>query len=357
PSCRSLDTINPGLRNSAAGLGGINSVDPNFKPPESWQWNLTVSREVMKNTVAEVSYIGNHGLHIWRLINGNYNDTLPQFRAKIVHDFGLNPTADQVAPYRRFVGVPNVTRDESTGDSNYHALQVWINRRFSDGLAFQTAYTWSHTISNVPTQSYISATTDVFNYDLDKGNSDLDRRHMLVFNATYVLPAFKNWGPVANAVLGDWQFNTIASFLSGTPINVLSGVNTTGQTSATTQRPNLIPGVDLYIHNSNDPVQIINPAAFAVPAAGQFGTLGRNVVRGPGIKNVDFSLAKNWKVGERYGLQFRAEMFNAFNFVNFRAGNASQAAGLIINTLGSGFGRATSTRGPREIQFGLKFNF
>jgi hypothetical protein len=357
PTCRSLDTINPGLKNSAAGLGTVYSVDPNFKPPESWQWNLTVSREVMKNTVVEASYIGNHGLHIWRLINGNYNDTLPQFRATIVHDFGLNPTADQVAKYRRFVGVPNVTRDESTGDSNYHALQVWVNRRFSNRLAFQAAYTWSHSISNVPTQSYISATTDVFDYNLDRGNSDLDRRHMFVFNATYSLPTFQKWGSVASAVLGDWQFNTITSFLSGTPLNILSGVNTTGQTSATTQRPNLISGVPIYLNNPGDPAQIINPAAFAVPAAGQFGSLGRNSIVGPGIKNVDFSLAKNWKVAERYGLQFRAEMFNAFNFVNFRSGNATQAAGLINNQLGTNFGRATSTRGPREIQFGLKFNF
>jgi hypothetical protein len=357
PTCRSLDTINPGLSTSLAGVGTVFSVDPNFKPPESWQWNLTVSREIGKNTVAEVSYIGNHGLHIWRLINGNYNDTLPQFRASIVQQFGINPTADQVAPYRRFVGVPNVTRDESTGDSNYHALQVWVNRRFTEGLAFQVAYTWAHNISNVPTQSYISATTDVFNYNLDRGDSDLDRRHMFIFNATYALPTFKRWGSLASSLLGDWQFNTITTLMSGTPLNILSGVNTTGQTSATTQRPNLVPGVPIYANVPGDPAQILNPAAFAVPAAGQFGDLGRNVVRGPGIKNVDFSLAKNWKVGERYGLQFRAEMFNAFNFVNFRSGNATQAAGLINNQLGTNFGRATSTRGPREIQFGLKFNF
>jgi hypothetical protein len=180
---------------------------------------------------------------------------------------------------------------------------------------------------------------------------------MFIFNATYALPTFKKWGPLASAVLGDWQFNTITSLMSGTPLNILSGVNTTGQQGATTQRPNLVPGVPIYANVPGDPAQILNPAAFAVPAAGQFGDLGRNVVRGPGIKNVDFSLAKNWKVGERYGLQFRAEMFNAFNFVNFRSGNSTQAAGLINNQLGGNFGRATSTRGPREIQFGLKFNF
>jgi hypothetical protein len=351
PTCRSLDTINPALRNSAAGLGGVNSVDPNFKPPESWQWNLTVSREIMKNTVAEVSYVGNHGLHIWRLINGNYNQVLPQYRAAVAAG---TRTADSS---RRFGFTNAVTRDESTGDSNYHALQVWIDRRFSNRLAFQTAYTWAHAISNVPTQSFISQTTDVFNYDLDKGDSDLDRRHSLVFNAVYVLPQFRNLGSVGSAILGDWQLNTIASFYSGTPLNIFSGVDTAGLGGASSQRPDLVPGVDIYA-NGSDPLQIINPAAFRIPAPGRFGNLGRGSVRGPGIKNIDFSVAKNWKVRERVGLQFRAEMFNVFNTVNFRGHNLSVAGGGIENNFNNGgFGRANSTRGPREIQFGLKLSF
>ncbi|HUQ32410.1 MAG TPA: carboxypeptidase regulatory-like domain-containing protein [Pyrinomonadaceae bacterium] len=351
PTCRTLDAINPALSNSAAGLGGINSVDPNFKPPESWQWNLTVSREVMKNTVAEVSYVGNHGLHIWRLINGNYNQVLPQYRAAVAAG---TRAADAS---RRFGFANSVTRDESTGDSNYHALQVWIDRRFSDRLAFQTAYTWAHAISNVPTQSYISQTTDVFNYNLDKGDSDLDRRHSLVFNAVYVLPQFKHLGTVGSALLGDWQLNTIASFYSGTPLNIFSGADTAGLGGAGSQRPDLIPGVDIYA-TGNDPLQIINPAAFRIPAQGRIGSLGRGSVRGPGSKNVDFSVAKNWKVRERVGLQFRAEMFNVFNFVNFRGHNLSVAGGGIENNFSNGgFGRANSTRGPREIQFGLKLSF
>lgn len=351
PSCRSLDTINPALANAAAGLGGINSTDPNFKPPESWQWNLTVSREIMKNTVAEVSYVGNHGLHIWRLINGNYNQVLPQYRAAVA-------AGTRAADSSRRFGFANaVTRDESTGDSNYHALQVWVDRRFSNRLAFQTAYTWAHAISNVPTQSYISQTTDVFNYDLDRGDSDLDRRHSLVFNAVYVLPQFKHLGSVGSAILGDWQLNTIASFYSGTPLNIFSGVDTAGLGGASSQRPDLVPGVNIYA-NGSDPLQILNPAAFRFPAQGRFGNLGRGSIRAPGIKNIDFSVAKNWKLRERVGLQFRAEMFNVFNTVNFRGHNLSVAGGGIENNFNNGgFGRANSTRGPREIQFGLKLSF
>jgi hypothetical protein len=301
--------------------------------------------------VAEVSYVGNHGLHLWRLINGNYNQVLPQYRAAVA-------AGTRAADASRRFGFTNaVTRDESTGDSNYHALQVWIDRRFSNRLAFQTAYTWAHAISNVPTQSYISQTTDVFNYNLDRGDSDLDRRHSLVFNAVYVLPQFKHLGTVGNALLGDWQLNTIASFYSGTPLNIFSGVDTAGLGGASSQRPNLVPGVPIYA-DGNDPLQIINPAAFKIPAQGTFGNLGRGSVRGPGSKNVDFSVAKNWKVRERVGLQFRAEMFNVFNFVNFRGHNLSVAGGGIENNFSNGgFGRANSTRGPREIQFGLKLSF
>ncbi|MBV8857988.1 MAG: carboxypeptidase regulatory-like domain-containing protein [Acidobacteria bacterium] len=352
PTCRTLDNANATvLRAAAANVGAVNSVDPNFKPPESWQWNLTVSHEVMKNTVAEVSYVGNHGLHIWRLINGSYNAVLPQFRSQVAHGADANN-------FRRFGFANGITRDESTGDSNYHALQVWVDRRFSNRLAFQAAYTWSHTISNVPTQSFISATTDVFNYDQDRGDADLDRRHAFVFNAVYALPSYKRWGSLASAILGDWQLNTIASFYSGTPLNIILGTDVAGLGNSTVQRPNLVSGVPLYIHNASDRSLLLNRAAFATPALGTFGNLPRGFVRAPGIKNVDFSMAKNWKVRERYGLQFRAEMFNVFNFVNFRGNNLSVAGGGIDNTLADvGFGRAGSTRGPREIQFGMKLTF
>lgn len=352
PTCRTLDNANASvLGAAAANVGAVNSVDPNFKPPESWQWNLTVSHEIMKNTVAEVSYVGNHGLHIWRLLNGSYNAVLPQFRSQVANGADANN-------FRRFGFTNSITRDESTGDSNYHAMQVWVDRRFSDRLAFQAAYTWSHTISNVPTQSFISATTDVFNYDLDRGDADLDRRHAFVFNTVYALPSFKRWGSLASAVLGDWQLNGIASFYSGTPLNIILGTDVAGLGNSTVQRPNLVSGVPLYIDNPSDRSLLINRAAFATPARGTFGNLPRGYVRAPGIKNVDFSMAKNWRIQERFNLQFRAEMFNVFNFVNFRGHNASVAAfGIENNLANGGFGRAGSTRGPREIQFGMKLNF
>src|SRR5437588_2830387 len=129
PTFRSLDTINPGLKNALAGVSnstGFNAVDENFRPPESWQWNITVSREIIKNTVAEVSYIGNHGSHIWRR-GVNVNDVSPEKRAAVVQVFKDGGDAQATANANRiFPNLGSITMSESNGVSDYKALQVWI---------------------------------------------------------------------------------------------------------------------------------------------------------------------------------------------------------------------------------------
>ncbi|MGH9931648.1 MAG: hypothetical protein ACREA9_20785 [Pyrinomonadaceae bacterium] len=392
PTFRSLDTINPGLKNNVAGVGAntaFNAVSEDFRPPESWQWNLTVSRELMKNTVAEVSYIGNHGLHIWRRAVP-FNDVKPSARLAVATAernslFGGDPQG-VISANRRFSGLGPVTLSESTGSSNYNALQVWVNRRFSDRLAFQGAYTWAHTISDVALTSFTNATTDPYNYTLDRGDADLDRRQTFTANAVYELPTFKKWGSVANHLLGDWQLNGILSIYGGAPLDISSGANTIGLASLanTGIRPNRVAGVPLYLKRPGDKLQWLNPAAFALPGVGQAGSLGRGTVRMPATQNIDFSLAKNWSFKERYGVQFRAEMFNVFNHVNYNGietnlafnnqakflgdpcnGRAIIPAGNLnagsVSSCGQAqngnFGRLNHDNGAREIQFGFKFTF
>src|SRR5882724_7549600 len=328
PTFRSLDTINPGLKSNVAGVSnttGFSAVDENFRPPESWQWNMTVSREIIKNTVAEVSYIGNHGTHIWRRAV-NVNEVPLAKRAAVVQAFTNNdPNAQNIANANRlFPNLGPITMSESNGISNYKALQIWVNRRFTNRLSWQVAYTLSHTTSNVPLTSFTSGTTDPFNFDLDKGDSDLDRRHMLVSNAVYALPTFKNRGSLVSNILGNWQVNGIVTVLSGLPLDVTTGLSSLYfglQSNLNTPfRPNLVPGVPIYLHGADKTIYL-NPAAFALPPVGQFGNLRRGTVRQPGLTNVDFSLAKNWKIKEKYGLQFRAEMFNLFNHTEFNGFN------------------------------------
>ena len=255
---------------------------------------------------------------------------------------------------------------ESTGNSNYNGLQVWLNRRFSNNLSYSVAYTWAHALSDVPLTSFTSGTTDPYNYHLDYGDADLDRRQTFVVNAVYELPSFKEWGSAANAIVGGWQFNTIISYYGGVPLDVYSGVNANFNGLAATPangglRPNLVSGQPIYL-NTNDKTQYLNPAAFALPALGTFGNLSRGLVRQPSITNVDFSLNKNWTMAERYRLQFRAEFFNLLNHASFNGfGNTAfiftQTAGSITTRPNGTFGVLNSDRGPRNIQFGLKLNF
>jgi hypothetical protein len=374
PTFRSLDTINPGLRNAVAGVStntGFNAVDVNFRPPDSYQWNLTVSRQVMKDTVLEVSYIGNEGHHIWRR-GVNYNDVLPQNRARVAQAFFVNDPnvnlSNLVAQNSRFPNLGPITMSESTGNSNYNGLQVWLNRRFTSRLSYSVAYTWSHALSDVPLTSFTSGTTDPFNYHLDYGDADLDRRHTFVANAVYQMPSFKEWGRFANAVIGGWQANTIISYYGGVPLDVFSGVppNYNGLRATPANgglRPNLVPGQPIYLTGA-DKTLYLNPAAFSVPALGTFGNLSRGLVRQPSLKNVDFSMNKNFAVTERARLQLRAEFFNLFNHASFNgfgnsAFNNSRPAsgpGVIFSPNGA-FGALNSDRGPRQIQFGIKLNF
>jgi Carboxypeptidase regulatory-like domain/TonB-dependent Receptor Plug Domain len=376
PTCRSLDTINPGLRTNVAGVAAnanFAAVDPGFRPPESYQWNLTISHQLFQDTVLEASYIGNHGLHIWRR-NVNRNDVAPDkacvgsacdgtnrsARLQIARANAGIPLAgteddeDPVIPdagqlirdNRLLRGIGDVNTDESNGNSSYHALQLWLNRRFTNRLAFQAAYTWGHAISDVALTSFTNTTSDPFNFAADKGDADLDRRHTFVGNMVYVLPSFRSWGRPAELILGDWQMNAIASYFGATPIDVTTGFNTIGTASAVGQRPNYT-GAPLYLEG--DPVQHLNPAAFARPAPGQLGTLGKGSVRGKAITNIDFSMAKNWRFKERYGIQFRAEFFNVFNHANF--------VGFDLDIRNSTFGRLNTAQQSREIQLGLKFTF
>jgi Carboxypeptidase regulatory-like domain/TonB-dependent Receptor Plug Domain len=371
PTFRSLDTINPGLRNAVAGVSNttaFNAVNTHFRPPDSYQWNVTVSREIMKNTVLEASYIGNEGHHLWRR-GVSFNDVLPQNRAKVAAAFldakklppGVN-LSDYVASLRRFPNLGPISMSESTGNSRYNALQVWLNRRFTNRLQYSIAYTLSHNTSDVPLTSFTSGTTDPFNYRQDLGDADLDRRHNFVANAVYELPSFKDRGSFVSKLFGEWQMNGIVTFYSGTPLDVFTNVNANYLGLAATPanggfRPDLVSGQPIYLHAS-DGTQYLNPAAFALQAPGTFGNLKRGIVRQPRITNVDFSAAKNWTMHERYRIQLRAEFFNVFNHPSFNGFDAGLGIDPFTGKSTNGhFGFLSSDLGPRNIQFGLKFSF
>src|SRR5262249_8082358 len=179
------------------------------------------------------------GLEIWRRQYA-FNDVVPSARfaiAKAVRN-GDDATA-LVNAGRRLPGLGPISLSDSSGQSHYHALQVWANRRFSDRLAFQASYTWSHAITNVPRVSFTNATRDPLNCNLDSGDAALDGRHHFVANAIDSLPSFKHLGVVGDKVLGDWQFHEIFSYLGGAQMDVQCGCTSAGLSGASSARADL----------------------------------------------------------------------------------------------------------------------
>jgi hypothetical protein len=240
------------------------------------------------------------------------------------------------------------------GNSDYNALLVSLRRRFSQGVSYGASYTWSHNISDyVDNLTGTAFPQNSYNYAAERGDSMFDVRQRFVGFLTYEVPVgrgkkYLNQGGVVNGVLGGWQVNTIVTKQTGSTIQLfapdesLSG----GQHAS---RPDCIGNGRAGA--SNDPRKglWLNPAAFALPAKGDFGDCHVGAYHGPGNTDVDLSLFKSFPIREAMHFEFRAEAFNVFNHANF------SNPGSFFN---SGFGVISSTIGdPRELQLALKFYF
>ena len=307
-------------------------------------WNFNVERQLGEKNVIEVAYVGSKGTKLLtaRDINQPQPSALPP---------GL-PIVPRPDP--RFDDIDLL---ESRGNSNYNALQTRFQRRWSRGLYALVSYTWSKSIDDA-SNFFSSAGDPNFpqnSYDVaaERGRSNFDVRHRLSASYSYALPFGKGQSGWEGTLLGGWETHGIITLQSGRPFTVAllpeidnSGTGRSILGFGANDRPNLIGNPEL---SSPTTLQWFNTAAFAFPAPGTFGDAGRNILDGPGFQNVNASIVKNTTFGERFNLQFRAEAFNLFNHPNFN---------LPDNFLGSPtFGRITSARDPRHIQFGLKFLF
>jgi hypothetical protein len=263
----------------------------------------------------------------------------------------LNPFVPLGSGVRRYPNFTTITNNFPGLNSNYHALQVSFHRRLASRLSFGAHYTWSHAFDE-NTLTFGPAAQNQADMKAEYGPAAYDVRHNLLFYYTYQfphVPGFPGW-------LGSgWQINGITAMRSGLPVYIDCGCDSAGTGSAT-GRPDFVPGVAVRPDNYDLPSNQINPAAFAVPAAGTFGNVGRNFLSGPSAFNWDFSLFKNFRIHEAQRLEFRAEMFNVFNtpqFANPVGTSTSPAFGQSVSTIatGSGFGS------NRQVQFALKFIF
>ena len=340
------------------------TVENGMRPPYAQDWNFSIQRSFAKDFLLDVRYIGNKGTRLPRMIEGN-----PAI-------YGPGATAQNADQRREFAGchgpqgpcdfasVGIVTNSTS---STYHAAQIALSRRFDNGLAFLASYTFSKSLDYVSSFNVsgsaprlVAGENDLaqnpFDLAAEHGPSLFDARNRFVFSGSYEIPFPRSAGKFARALLGGWQLNTIANFASATPFTVYDSANASLQGSSPeitgffSSRPDLISDPNQGRHT---PSQWVSRSAFerldTVTQAGQFGNEGRNVVRGPGIANVDLSLLKTWGLAERMRLQFRAECFNVANHANF---------GLPDNDLASPtFGQVLESGPPRLFQFGLKLLF
>jgi len=364
-------------------------VPRKFVVPNTQQWNLTVQHSLGKQWVLEVGYIGTHAVHLRET-----RDNLQAQNATAAHPVEINNptycvpnpcmitanTFNNAVARSLVQGINGYAGFQLFADdaySHYHSLQTTLSRRWGAGY-FQAAYTFSRSTDATSTgnTAFNTAFNDESTLADSRGLSDFDRTHRLVVSYRYELPFFKGETGAKGALLSEWAVSGITIIQSGSPFSVTdSGAGTAflgaGFTPGTLTG-SLMSGATLASALTSGSIGqrvtngYLNPAAFT-PAAELypaqclvdsnycttgFGNLGRNVFRGPGQQNWDFSLIKNFKLTERQSLRFTADFFNLWNHANFANPTVTDVEG------GSSFGLITSTVGtPRLIQFSLRYAF
>jgi hypothetical protein len=314
------------------------SYDENLRNGRLQAWNLTLEREILPTYLVRVAYAGSKG------------DRLAILRELNPAIFAPGATTATTNQRRAlFPNFNNITSVEATGESLYNSLQLTLDKRFGKGLSVLSSYTLSKALDHASENKQTGATqTNPSDLEFDWGPSNSDRRHRLVTSWLWEIPGrFGN--PALDSVLAGWSLTGILALQTGAGFSVNSGVDN-ARTGTGGQRADRAGDPELPSDRSRTETvrQWFNTAAFVPNALGTFGNTGRNMLRGPGSKNVDLGLHKTFRAGHAR-LQARIEAFNAFNWVNL--GNPTTA-------LNSGnYGRIINAGDPRIMQFALRVSF
>ncbi|MBZ5514030.1 MAG: TonB-dependent receptor [Acidobacteriia bacterium] len=330
----------------------------NFRDAQIHEWSLDVQRELPGSWLVDLGYVGTRGLRMPREVDPNQPRPDPV-------------TQTAISPFPQYAGF---SYTESSGASIYHAMQVKVERHYSNGLAILGAYTFSKSMdtnsSEFTTSRDQNFPQNSANLAAEKALSDFNYRHRLSLSYVYLLPfgatLWRPKDPKVKLLIADWQLSGVLMLQSGPPFTPqISGdlshadeQNVIG-TGLPTDRPNLT-GASFYPSNPT-PDQYLLPSAFSAPAPYTFGNAGRNILVGPGIGTWDFALIRRLPLGEKKMLEFRTEFFNLTNHPNFdipRRDVASPSFGKIFNTLRPLAGPASGGPGePRQVQFALRFEW
>jgi hypothetical protein len=325
-------------------------VQPDAFTPTVLAWSLRIEREITPNTAVAAAYTGSHGYH--EMLSVDANEPRPTF-------VNGAPYYASGAPFAN-PNLANTTTWLSEGLSSYNALSLDARRRFARGLQFRAVYTFSKSLDDgTAWNSSVAANAPGFvmfplNPRLDWGPSTTDVRHLASINATYELPFGAHLHGWREKAARGWTVSAIESMQSGFPFTPQLGYNPSNNgDSRNPVRPSWNPAFTGAVI-SGGPNQYFNPAAFLPPASGTYGNVGRDVLTGPGLTELDLSVSKVTALSDKTRLQFRAEFFNILNHANFATPNAvvfTSASPVASPT--AGVITATSTT-SRQIQFGMK---
>jgi outer membrane receptor protein involved in Fe transport len=357
-------------------LGGVNATTSPWVTPIIQQWALSWQQELSNNALVEIGYAGSGGNHLIRPVDINAptpQEIINASRGVAGCDTALsssNNPANCINLARPFRGFGAITDRQTSATSRYHGLLTSFRLRPTRGISAQIVYTWSKTITDATNdRDAIDVPQLRNNLQLERAVSRLDRPHVFVASYVYEIPTFHSGfasTTMGRYLLSGWEVAGITTAQSGLALNRVVQGSTTVPARGT--RPDIVsdPLENIPVNPSGGIPYAFNPFAFRTTLSGQAGNSPRSPFRFPSQFYTDVNIAKNLRFTERYTLQFRAEFFNVFNktifndvFQTIPDRLPTDAAFNSITNLQavSQFGQFFSTRDPRQIQFGLKFNF
>ena len=322
-----------------APLASIDSIDPNMKIPRVWQYSTSVQRELRWGIFAEVGYVGSKGQNLIRQPDIN------QASFAALNANAALPTAQraQVNYLRPYKGYSNIRMRISDADSKYNALQLFVSRR-RGAIKWTTSYTFGSAKDNASGNG--DNPEDYQDKSYNWGPSTFDRTHIFVQTWTWQIPIFKQQTGIGG-VLGGWELSGIYRYQTGSPLTI------SGSTAIGTRRADFLGG-DPYIPgasriSSAGAVLWFDPTKFAASPDSRLGNSTKGQFRGPEYQVFDLSFRKGFRVNSSVRAQVQADLFNAFNRVNFN--NPS------VTATNTDFGRVTSVGPPRNVQLALRLTF
>ena len=332
-------------------------IQPN--PPRSYnmQWNFNVQQNITQSTVLQLGYTGSRGVHLPYFTN-DFDMVLP-----------TSTPQGYIWPTNGTRLNPNVGQISGTmwnSDSTFHALEVQLTRRFSNGLQGGVSYAWGKIIdagsASAFSDNYTNSSPRLFFDEANgRGLADFDIRHNFTFNWIYEIPSVKSGPRAVRWAVNGWQWGGILRVATGQPFTPRITGDPLGMKGDQFDRPDVLtgPGCAGSLVNPGNPSHYIKTQCFSFPSpSNRFGDAGRNILTGPGLVNLDTSLFRYIGNQEKFHAQFRAEFFNVLNHTNFSSpvvptNNTSLfgANGAPISSAGVITSTATTSR---QIQFGLK---